>query len=265
MNYTTILTTLFSDVTRTDGSTRRALAHPPGFRAILKENLRQILFCLLVTAFLTAACVLLVPLLSRFWAHASRLLIQALGLPLQLGASHEWIIFIGAADTSPAQMSELLPWHALGAVLFTLLSRLILRPPFRSFFMALGLFHLFNTGLMAVLPNAYPYSIADHTRYLSLFTLVSLALLPTVMALTHAIIERNHERRIFATVLIAAYFIVSLPLKLVAHASIIYLCGRLITPVLFIAFGPAFDIVLFTTLYAYVVTWRHNPDAPEQA
>lgn len=260
---TTILTTILGKSPDDRLKKDRALA-PSGLRALLAENARQIGLCVLATLFLTTALVLLVPAFSRYWAHTTKLLLELLDLDLQVAFSHEWVVYITTSSTtSPAW--ETIGWHALGAAGFILLSRIILRPPFRSPFMLIGIFHLLNTGVMAIIPMAYPYTIADHTRWLSLFTVGFLLVLPCLMALTHAIIERNHERRIFATLLIASYFILTLPLKLVAHAAIIQVGSRLMTPTLFLAFGPAFDICLFTALYTYAVTWRHNPDSAEAA
>lgn len=260
-SHTTILTSILSKSPDDRLKRDRTLA-PAGLRALLAENARQIGLCVLATLFLTTALVLLVPAFSRYWAHATKLLIELLGLDLQIAFSHEWVVFI-TTSSAPIPAWETFGWHALGSAGFILLSRLVLRPPFRSLFMLIGMFHLLNTGVMAILPMAYPYTIADHTRWLSLFTVGFLLVLPCLMALTHAIIERNHERRIFATLLIASYFILTLPLKLVAHAALIQMGSRLMTPTLFLAFGPAFDICLFTALYTYAVTWRHNPDSAE--
>ncbi|WP_018609090.1 hypothetical protein [Uliginosibacterium gangwonense] len=259
---TTILTTILSKNPDEYVKRDRVLA-PAGLRALLADNARQIGLCALATLFLTTALILLVPAFSRYWAHTTKLLIELLGLNLQVAFSHEWIVYITAASSEPTPTWQTFGWHALGAACFILLCRIALRPPFRSLFMLIGLFHLINTGVMAILPTAYPYTIAEHTRWLSLFTVGFLLLLPSVMALTHAIIERSHERRIFATLLIASYFILTLPLKLAAHAALIQLGSRLMTPTLFLAFGPAFDICLFTALYTYAATWRHNPDAAE--
>lgn len=147
--------------------------------------------------------------------------------------------------------------HLLGALLVYLLAAMLLRSPWRGALRGLALLHAACTAISASL-QIFPYEVDDHTRALSVFTLFMLAALPLVMAATHAIVERSHERRALATLLIAAWLIASLPFKLIAHALLIQTLSPLAMPLLFIAGGPAFDILVVTALYAWAVSWRHG-------
>ncbi len=147
--------------------------------------------------------------------------------------------------------------HLVTALLIYLLAAMLLPTPWRGAVRALALLHAAGTALTAGL-QIFPYEVDDHTRALSVFTLMMLAALPVVMAATHSIVERSHERRALATLLIAAWLITSLPFKLIAHALLIQAFSPLIMPLLFIAAGPAFDILVVTALYAWAVSWRHG-------
>ncbi|KAF7597854.1 MAG: hypothetical protein CGU28_16365 [Candidatus Dactylopiibacterium carminicum] len=130
--------------------------------------------------------------------------------------------------------------------------------PWRALLRALALLHAACLGISALMP-IFPYAVDDHTRALSALTLLMLTALPLVMAAMHYIIERSHERRLLATLMIAAWLVFSLPLKLLAHALLIQTLSPLIMPLLFIAGGPALDILVVTALYAWAVSWRHGP------
>lgn len=233
-----------------------ALKHS-AFRSVIKDNSQQIVHCLIVTTALTIAIYALLPAIARFWTQCITLLIEWLQLNLSLPSHSGRIPAITAPPPFPLQKGDY-GWHIATTFTLVIAARLILRPPFRSLIMLIGVFHLLSVTIISAIPSAYPYSIFDHTRWIATFTTALIVALPLIMAFTHAIIERNHERRVFGILLIWAYLIVSMPIKLVAHALLIQSLTHLITPTLFVIFGPALDICLLTAIYAYIVTWRHN-------
>lgn len=234
------------------------LPGPSTLRSVLTDNARQIATSVFITLALSVVMAGFLPAFSRFWAFAIRLLIPWLSLEARLANTGSLIPAI-EANTCLQTGGHLV--HAAAALIFMLVARFCLRPPFRTVLIGLGALHLFNTAVSAVFPSAFPYTLAEHTHWLALFTIGLMLALPFIMLITHAIIERSLERRIFATLLICTYLILTLPIKLVAHAALILSFGRLATPTLFLLLGPAFDIFLLTALYAFVVTWRHNPAA----
>lgn len=236
------------------------LPGPSTLRSVLTDNARQIATSLFITLTLSIVMAGLLPAFSRFWAFAIQQLIPWLSLEGRLANADSLIPAIEANASLPAD-GHLVLVHAATALIFMLVARLSLRPPFRTLLISIGALHLFNTAISAVFPSAFPYTLAEHTHWLALFTVGLMLALPLIMLITHAIIERSLERRIFATLLICTYFILTLPVKLVAHAALILSFGQLATPTLFLLLGPAFDIFLLTALYAFVVTWRHNPAA----
>ena len=228
---------------------------PSSLRAILAENTRQIGGNLFVTLILTIVMAGLLPAFSLFWNFTIERLLDWLSLEATLTQVHGILPSLEA--NVPLASKDYLP-HIGFSLGLMLLARLFLRAPFRSFVIGIGGLHLLNTLLCLVFPLAFPYSLREHTTALSFFTTGLILALPFVMLITHAIIERSQERRLFATLLLCVYFIFSLPVKLVAHTAIILGLGKLAFPSVFLLLGPALDILLLTTLYAFVVTWRHN-------
>lgn len=217
-----------------------------------------------MAASLSLALYLALPLCYRFWTFSLNELIAV--LPLEAARLTTLNLVFPAWQDLETPAIKL--WLATpdyhdwlgnigGAILLYLLAGL-LRPTLRAALRALAVFHLFGV-LAQGLASQSPYDMEEHTRSLSVFTIGLLLCLPVVMAATHYIVERNHERRAIATILIAAWLILSLPPKLLAHAALLNLISPLAMPTLFMVFGPALDIMIVSALYAWVVTWRHGP------
>lgn len=228
-------------------------------RAVIRDNLRPIRRTLLVTLALTAAVGLLLPLINQVWMQAIRALIQWLQLEITVQSALNRVPYLTASTLPPTPTDYI--WHATMALALLVAARIALPAPFRAMAMLVAAVHFVATIVIALVPDAFPYSVADHTLWLSVFTVGLVIGLPTIMALTHAIIERDYEHRILGILLIWGFFIITLPIKLVAHAQLISGLSRLATPTLFLVFGPAFDVFVLTALYAFIVTWRHNPGA----
>ena len=239
---------------------RQQLANP-----MLQGRTAQTLIALAMTVTLSALIWWCLPVIEEFWQTLLDHLIPALNIS-DIGVTAQpvqpaWAHLHGLAVTAPLQAPrmDLLGLHVLGALSLALFATW-LRPPFRNCLRLLAALHLALALACVSLPGGAPYSVEEHTRYLSLSTEALLLALPTVMAFTHYIIEYNQERRILGTLLIALYLILTLPLKLTIHAILIKTGSGLAEPTLFLVFGPALDIFMVTAIYAWVVTWRHNRD-----
>lgn len=226
-------------------------------RAVIHDNLRPIRRTLLLTVALTAAIGMLLPLINQAWMQMIRALIQWLQLDISVQSVINRVPYLAVTVLPPTPTDYL--WHAAAALAVIAGARVALPAPFRATAMLVASIHFVATIVIALVPDAFPYSVADHTLWLSVFTVGLIIGLPSVMALTHAIIERDYEHRILGILLIWGFFIITLPVKLVTHAMLISSLSRLTTPTLFLVFGPAFDVFVLTALYAFIVTWRHNP------
>lgn len=237
----------------------------PRTRWSLQGRPAQLALALLSCVILTLTLYLLLPWCFRFWEFSLTRLLTALTLDEArvLGQNLFWPGW-QSLETPAIQLGLASPgYHAwlgnLGGALLLYLLAGLLRPATRSALRALAVFHLLAV-LGQGLSGAFPYDLAEHTRSLSVFSIGLLLCLPAIMAATHYIVERSHERRILATLLIAAWLILSLPLKLLAHTALLQLASPLAMPTLFLVFGPALDILLVSALYAWAVSWRHHPD-----
>lgn len=217
----------------------------------------QLLIACALTASICSVLYLSVPYCNKFWLFSLQGLLNWLTTPeVQVSTVKVW-----HALEAPLLSGTLPPpdYHAWivnlagGALLYLLAG--LLSPLLRTSLRALAVFHVFGVLLQGLL---IPYTLQEHTLPLSIFNLGLLLCLPIVMAATHYIVERNLERRILATVLIAGFLIFSLPFKLAAHLSLLQFLSPLAMPSLFLVFGPALDILCVSALYAWAVTWRNK-------
>lgn len=233
-------------------------------RHLLQGRMAQFSMATLIASGLTLLLWRSLPLIYRFWNFSLSQLLSSLALSeAELTSTKHllpgWSSLEAAAINLPLTAPTLatLTAHLAAAALAYLLAAR-LNAPFRAPLRLLAAFHGLTVLASLAHPNGAAYSIEEHTRSLNLFTQSLLLLLPVVMAFTHYIVERSNERRILATVLIAAYLIAALPIKLLAHALLIQAASGLAMPTLFLVCGPAFDILAVTAIYAWAVTWRHG-------
>lgn len=233
-------------------------------RNILQGRGAQFVVATLIASGMTFLLWLWLPPLFRVWQTTLIQLAQALPLdnrlllatPAQFPA---WTHIRTLALAFPLEAPGILTLgtHLLGAVLLFAFAG-NLASPFRAPLRLLACFHAVGVLACLFMRNGAAYSVEAHTGSLSLFTQCLLLTLPVVMAFTHFIVERSNERRVIATALIALYLVLTLPIKLIAHALVIQYASGLAEPTLFFIFGPALDIFVVTALYAWAISWRHG-------
>jgi hypothetical protein len=108
--------------------------------------------------------------------------------------------------------------------------------------------------------ESFPYQVIDHTRDFFGFTMFLHMIVPILLAATYFVLERSWWLQIAATGIIMAYYILALPLQLVAHAALSWILSPLGMPALYLLFGPVMNVLAFVALYSWVVTWG----APER-
>jgi hypothetical protein len=104
--------------------------------------------------------------------------------------------------------------------------------------------------------SSMPQHLAQHTGDLFVFGVVLQCLVPLVLGLTFFPLEGRWHLRLAAVALTLGYFMLCLPIKLLAHAWLIGHVGAAIMPLLFLCFGPVLDVLLFVAIYAWMASWR---------
>ncbi len=119
-------------------------------------------------------------------------------------------------------------------------------------------------GLSMVLwarwPQIFSHHLAQHTGDLFVFGVILQCLVPLALGLTYFPLEGRWHLRMAAVALTLGYFMLCLPIKLLAHAWLIGHWGAATMPILYLCFGPALDVLIFVAIYAWMASWR-----PQQA
>lgn len=209
------------------------------------------------------------PWLTRAWAWVLQAGIGALDLNA-LVALHPITMPWGLPAMSrltlvgPAAQSGL--WGGMGQVAVLLAAALALSrwrrqvgpwTPIAQAVLALYGLSILLFGLGA---RHLPQHLAQHTGDLFVFGVVLQCLVPLVLGLTFFPLERRWHLRMAAVALTLGYFMLCLPIKLLAHAWLIGHWGAATMPMLYLCFGPALDVLLFVAIYAWMASWR-----PQQA
>lgn len=244
----------------------RALAHRPFRMANAAAG-----------ALIVAAALLLYaaayPLLLAAWAWALEQGVQALGLavkvrhwPVAWSTDSQWgIDRLVLAGPMPAVSRMALLVLAMVCIAgWVLLKRL--RDAWTPVAYALRV--LMALGLASCVyfwcwPEHFPYRLADHTRDIYAFNVGLQWLVPLVLGLTLFPIVSGPVHRILACLTVQGYFVLTLPIKVLAHAWLALHLGAVALPLLFLAFGPVLDVMLMVALYAWIATWFTAPDADQ--
>lgn len=238
----------------------RATAHDP-----VTRGRRSSLGGMAIVALFTALYVGGLPWLTRAWAWALQTGVGALNLnvlvaPQDLSLPWGLPVLTRLTLVGPAAQPGL--WGSLAQVAVCMLAALALRHWRRQLgpWAWLGQTLLALCGLSVVLfawwPQPFSQHLAQHTGDLFAFDLILLGLIPLVLGLTFFALEARWHLRLAAVTLTLGYFVLCLPIKLLAHAWLIGHLGAGAMPVLFLCLGPALDVLLFVAIYAWMASWR---------
>lgn len=109
-------------------------------------------------------------------------------------------------------------------------------------------------------PAHFPYRVLDHTKDISTFNALFIALVPWIWWLTYFPFVRSWPKRLASLALVMGYFLVATPVAVATHATLVHLLGSTLQPLLFLFAGPLLDLLVMLALYAWTVTWEAPGD-----
>ena len=110
--------------------------------------------------------------------------------------------------------------------------------------------------LVALSPAQFPYTLGSHLSTLLNLGYGFLLAVPVLLALGWGVLALPLWQRLLVPLALVAYLALLLPHKallqvwLLAHSSVLYM------PVLFVALGPLFDLMVFVALYGVLLSLR---------
>jgi hypothetical protein len=217
-------------------------------------------FALLIAA--TAAWVLLLPDVARFWVRLLSFWIEQLRwnssvLLVDRTVLRYWPIAVPYFSVNPGPTTGW-TWFAVaaGTALLFLVSFKIPKDTCLPFvYLTRALCLIQSTALIYTFGGrSFAHDPAQYCADMLLFGIVFIGLLPLLLALTFYIFDVSFAKKIALTVLAMAHLALFIPLQYLLHACILHV-STLFLPVLYFAFGPFLDVIAFIGFYSWGMSW----------
>ena len=216
------------------------------------------------------------PVLALLWGGRLQLLLLwqqllsswalALALPLQwqtlgaAGAAADALQLIGSSLDDGTMLPSLwgLAGTALAGMLLWLASARLPDAwlPLRVLLRALLLVQAIALFFVVLWPAQFPYTLGSHLSTLLNLGYGFLLAVPVLLALGWGVLALPLWQRLLVPLALVGWLLLLLPHKallqvwLLAHSSVLYM------PVLFVALGPLFDLMVFVALYGWLLSLR---------
>jgi hypothetical protein len=104
------------------------------------------------------------------------------------------------------------------------------------------------------IPAQFTHTISDHAIELANVGYVLMVAIPVMLAAGFYAIKLSLPFKILITVSILGYFAVEIPHQIVLHMLILSKFSLIYMPVLYLCFGPLFNMLIFVALYSLVLS-----------
>lgn len=155
---------------------------------------------------------------------------------------------------APLPGSKTLLAHALVIGSIMLVSYLTLRRrhlPLAYLAWALCLVHASALLFFALAPGAFPHTVASHLRYGLEFSLILAFLIPWLLAVACYPFDLSLTVKLNVTFAAVVIVLAFTPFQYALHAWLLHSLTLVMMPLLFVAFGPILNVVLFVAIYGW--------------
>jgi hypothetical protein len=149
------------------------------------------------------------------------------------------VLSLLALATSPFLTGRALPWAYL------------LR--------AVAIIQLTATAYFAVAAARFPHDLSGYTVSMLVFSMIFIGLVPLILAFTYYLFDFTWWRKLALMVIIMGYLSVFVPMQYMLHVYVLHV-SIIFMPVLYFAFGPFLDVLIFICLYSWGMSWQRSTD-----
>jgi hypothetical protein len=236
----------------------RAFARLPLRRADVFSSLALVLF-------LTTGWVLLLPLVGRFWAEILGFWTRAMQFQAQVVmVPQQWfrpVHFALPFVSVPAGPPDPWTWWASGTVTLVVvgITFFISREHLPAIYLLRFLAIIQATALVYFAFNAarFPHDLADYTVGMMVFGAILIGLVPAILGFTYYLFDFSLWQKLAVTLMTMAHLVLFVPLQYMLHAWILH-ASILFMPVLYFAFGPFLDVLVFIAFYSWGMSWESD-------
>jgi len=111
----------------------------------------------------------------------------------------------------------------------------------------------------AVFSARFPHDIPSYTIGMLVFGMILIGLVPVILAFTYYVFDFSFLKKLALTVVTMAHLTLLIPLQYLLHVWVLH-HSILFMPILYFAFGPFLDILVFVSLYSWGMSWRTRSD-----
>lgn len=223
---------------------------------------RDLFVNLALVCLLTCVWIASLPWICRLWIFVFRVGAEAIGQPQVLEVSQHvwapWIHFYIPYLALSAGAPTVTSWTiTVFVVLLAWVGTYWLRGP------RLPLAYLLRAACIIMCTSLvyfafgsarFPHDLASYNTSMLSFSLTLIGLLPAFLGLTYFILERNVIKKLSLTGLMAAYFVLFVPVQYLLQSLIIHQ-SVLLMPLLYFAFGPLLEAIAFVCFYGWAMSW----------
>lgn len=224
----------------------------------LRPDLAVLLEMSAVAVALTAAVALARPWLLHAWDLAILWWAQHLQVPLSLattgGGERVWTLADPAAS--------LVPGPATGAVTATVVIAAFAATwwtndrftPLKYLVRTLCVVQLSALLYFMFTPASFPYTVGGHLESMLDAGYYLMLSMPLLLALGYGVLRLPLHQKFLHPLGVLAYFAVMLPHKALLHVLVLQHFSVLFMPMLYLCFGLVFDLMVFVSIYAWMVS-----------
>lgn len=230
---------------------------------------------LLLAIALSLGWIVALPLVGRFWRNILAFWTRALKLDGSVVmAPHHWgahvhfglpYVNIAAGALSP------FAWWLTAVIVLLVFSATCFMPEEKTavIYLLRFLAILQGTALVyfALAAARFPHDLPSYTEGMFLFGTILIALMPWMLGFTYYIFDFSFLQKLGLTLICMGYLTLFIPFQYMLHVYILHK-SILFMPLLYFAFGPFLDVLIFVCLYSWGMSYdpmnRHAKILPEK-
>ena len=101
----------------------------------------------------------------------------------------------------------------------------------------------------------FPHDLPSYTVSMLYFGTILIGLVPLILGFTYYLFDFGILKKVTLTVMSMGYLIAFLPLQYMLHVYVLQK-SILFMPILYFAFGPFLDVLVFVSLYSWGMSWK---------
>ncbi len=192
----------------------------------------------------------------RFWAHAMNFQAQVVMVPQPwFRPVHFALPFVSVSAGPPDPWT----WWITGVLTLLVvgLTFLISREQLPWIYLLRFLAIIQTTSLVyfAFAAARFPHDLADYIVGMMVFGAILIGLVPAIFGFTYYLFDFSIWQKLALTLMTMAHLALFIPLQYMLHTWVLHI-SILFMPVLYFAFGPFLDVLIFIAFYSWGMSWE---------